>query len=163
MARVRKSADLMGPCVPVGTLEPWTFGPRLCRCGEKVWPVRCSPGINDWSYADATGAVLQTRNAVAGLANVPQDRSLDAWLVELRAQVKDDPKAAGVYSQLTASLALGQYSTYHLHSATGEFVGEDRPTRACPECHGSPMWASPDGWQCRVTKRMFDYTEGGGA
>ena len=134
--------------VRTGSMEPWPDVAYRCTCGETVVYRRTADNVNDWSAETIDGQRRRRENSVAGLRNVPQDRSLDAWLVELRAQCATDPRAAGVYSQLLTSLQLGQYSTWHNHRAA-ERIGP-RPDRDPPFCCGQPMRWAPDGWTCRA-------------
>ncbi|MGI5245436.1 hypothetical protein [Dactylosporangium sp. CA-139066] len=94
-------------------------------------------------------------NSVAGLQNVPQDKSLWDWLNELR----DQPNMVNVYSQLKCSLELGQYATCHEHLPEGGPL-EGRPDRDPPFCCGSPMRWAPDGWVCRVAGTVFSCPDG---
>jgi hypothetical protein len=108
--------------------------------------VRTAPTVNDWAevsldgirYVDRAPALLRTDPA--------------RWWAELAA------RDIGTYSTLKAAVDLGHYSWFHHHRAVRWQEGPEID-RTPPHCHGSPMWASPDGWQCRVMRRLFAYTE----
>ena len=52
------------------------------------------------------------------------------------------------YSVLKAAVDLGYWSWYHIHRT--EAGTAPAHTGTTPFCCGSPMWAAPDGWVCRV-------------
>lgn len=132
-------------------MAPWPDETYRCTCGEVVVYRRTADNANEWSAETLDGRRYRREYSVAGLRNVPQDRTPDEWLIELRAACATDPRAAGVYSQLLASLQLGQYSMWHNHRAAERI--DPRPDRDPPFCCASPMRWSPDGWRCRVNSR----------
>lgn len=134
----------VGLCVPTGPLTSFHDLPSVCRCGALLRTVRMAPTVNDWHEVDDQGRV-HIDEAPEGLREDPK-----RWWAEL---FERSPQA---YSTLKAAVAFGHHSWFHIHRADRHALG---PTPLPPFCHGSPMWASPDGWQCRVMRRLFAYRE----
>lgn len=135
-----------------------------CVCGVELWPVRMGPTVNDWAYQDAQGQ----RRAWRGPASHPDDPY--GYLEHVRSLFYDErtrkcltgPRAdwaACEYSSLSAMLSLGGSLWHHHRVDTNRTERLSDDPWKCPECCGSPMWASPDGWACRVQGTLFAYLE----
>jgi hypothetical protein len=112
---------------------------------------RVSPGINDWAYETLSGQ--RCRDDRPQLLREDPAR----WWAQLRSRMAaGDMRAAQLYSTLTAAEDLGFSPGRHYHYPVRTLTGP--PDGPPPFCCGSPMWASPDGWACRVSHRVFPYT-----
>lgn len=114
--------------------------------------MRAGANLNDWIEVDSKGRHRVIDGAPEGYYEDPAK-----WWNDLReAMAAGVPGAAEFYSTFKARLDLGGLEPWvHIH-LIGERVGP-RPDRDPPFCCGSPMWASPDGWACRVNGRVFPY------
>lgn len=143
---VRPKKTSSAGCSPVGPLGAPIFGEWECRCGERLRLARMSPGVNDWRHVDRQG-MSHRDETPDGLKTDPV-----GWWQRL---ADTDLNA---YSVLKASMGLGGTPFIHYHApARPVGVHERKPP---PYCCGSPMWASPDGWQCRVNGTLFPYPGG---
>lgn len=133
------------PCVPSGDLAPWPERFGLCSCGVIVHLVRAAPTVNDWAEESLDGE-RAVDHAPALLREDPA-----AWWELLAA------RDIARYSTLRAAVTLGHWSWWHVHRAQtwAAWCAERVP----PYCCRAPMWASPDGWQCRSSGLLFRYTE----
>lgn len=137
---------LPAPCVPVGELAPPSEQAHTCRCGERVYPRR-EASRNEWEYATAAGERVRDDRPAALVADPA------AWWARL-AQVD-----INTYSGLKARVDLGYWSWFHPHDANSSTPLAPEDAARVPWCCGSPMWASPDGWACRVNRQLFPYDE----
>jgi hypothetical protein len=111
---------------------------------------RASATVNDWAYETLDGQRCRDDRPPAMRADPA------AWWADLRRRMAaGDMRAAQLYSTLTAREALGFSTWIHVHYPRTRITAST--DRACPYCCGSPMWASPDGWACRITRRLFAY------
>lgn len=139
----RRTAGRVGRCNPEGALTPWVHGLRSwCRCGEELHHERTSPTINDWTMVDSQGR-SHIDQAPEGLREDPK-----RWWAEL---FEASPQR---YSTLRAAVDLGHHSWFHIHRAEVYAIG---PVPLGPTCHGRPMRASPDGWECREMRTLYQY------
>lgn len=132
-------------CTPAGSLALWPDRIGICACGEVVHLVRTAPTVNDWAEETLEG-VRYVDRAPALLRADPA-----RFWQELA------EKKIGAYSNLKAATQLGHWSWFHHHRAVRWAEGP-MPFEP-PTCHNQPMWASPDGWQCRTMRRLFIYQE----
>ncbi|MBX7269571.1 hypothetical protein KIF24_28555 [Micromonospora sp. Llam7] len=138
-------------CNPEGDLTAWPEQRYACDCGEELRLVRMSQGINDWAHETLSGQ--RHRDDRPSLLREDPAR----WWDELRRRMAaGDMRAAQIYSSVSAAEDLGWNLWRHYHHPATTLT--DRPDRQPPYCCESPMWASPDGWACRVTHRLFRYT-----
>lgn len=135
-----------GMCNPTGPLTSPVIPLGLCRCGAVLTHVRTAPTVNDWADATLDGERHQDR-APALLREDPA--RFWAELAE---------RDIATYSTLSAAVKLGHWSWFHIHRQERQLPTTE-PRVDPPFCHGQPMWASPDGWQCRVMRRLFAYRE----
>lgn len=151
MPRSRSRPSPPAACRPDGDLTALPPQRYACRCGEELRPVRTSPGINDWAYETLSGQ--RRRDDRPPLLREDPAR----WWGELRRlTAAGDMRAARIYTTVTAVEDLGFNLWWHYHHPGRPLTA--LPQRRPPFCCGSPMWASPDGWACRVTHRLFPYT-----
>lgn len=133
----------LAPCAPSGPMAAplWAMRPAQCRCGVAVYPVRMAPGVNDWAWATASGERVRDDRPAALCADPKQ------WWADLA------ENNIGAYSGLSAAIALGHWAWFHNHGPDKPMPHDGPAVRFdVPWCHDSPMWASPDGWVCRVAK-----------
>lgn len=116
-----------------------------CRCGKRVYSRRAE-GQNDWVYATASGETIRDDRPI-GLVTDPA-----GWWEKLASE------DINTYSSLSAATALGYWSWLHIHDSNSSVPLSDRAAAKLPWCCNSPMWSSPDGWVCRITKRIFPYS-----
>jgi len=152
MSRSRSRWSTPPPtCHPEGDLTAWPEQRYACACGEELRMVRTSPQINDWTEETLSGQ--RYRDDRPPLLRDDPAR----WWAELRRRMAaGDMRAAQLYSTVTAAEDLGFSPWLHYHHPVTTLSAP--PERRPPFCCGSPMWASPDGWACRVTHRLFPYT-----
>lgn len=150
MSRGRYRSSPQPACCPDGDLTDWPEQRYACHCGEELRMVRSGPGINDWTHETLSGQRYRDDRP-------PMLREDPArWWGDLRRRVAaGDKQAAQEYSTLTAAGDLGASPGQHYHRPETQLTAP--PDRRPPFCCGSPMWASPDGWACRVTHRLFPY------
>lgn len=151
MSRARTRPSQPRPaCRPEGDLTAWPEQRYACRCGEELRMARTSLAINDWAYETLSGQ--RYRDDRPPLLRDDPAR----WWKELRRRMAaGDMRAAQIYSTVTAAEDLGFSPWRHYHHPVTTLTAT--PDRQPPYCCGSPMWASPDGWACRVTRRLFPY------
>lgn len=145
----RKKVAPPPPCEPTGDMSPLPEQRYECKCGEDLRLVRMSPGVNDWSHETLTGERVRDDRP-----QLMRDDPEAFWNGLRERMAAGDMWAAQIYSSLTARLALGGNPGYHYHypdRTLTEPVGEP------PYCCKMPMWASPDGWACRVSGQLFPY------
>jgi len=141
-------------CTPIGDMLAWPEEHYRCvgdDCDAIIRHVRAALNVNDW--ADETLSGERVRDDRPKLLRDDPKR----WWDELAAaMLAGDDRAGNAYSVLSG---LGDYSGMrtmsHYHRA-GERIAP-RPDREPPFCCSSPMWASPDGWACRKSGRVFPY------
>lgn len=135
-------------CAPIGSLIQPPDSDHYCRCGERLVASRC-PDRNDWRHLTADGEAVRDDRPPALSADP------DKWWDDL---ARNDIHA---YSSLRAATDLGQLAWFHHHlpdsAATGRLAPDRQPVEV-PFCCNQPMWASPDGWACRVSGDLFRYT-----
>ncbi|MDG4795418.1 hypothetical protein [Micromonospora sp. WMMD1082] len=148
--RVRP-AQQQPECQPRGDLRPLPEQRYVCRCGEELRLVRAGPRINDWAHVTLSGQ--RYRDDRPALLREDPAR----WWAQLRQRMAaGDMRAAQLYSTLTAAEILGGSPGRHYHHPEKTLTPPlEQPP---PFCCEQPMWASPDGWACRVTRRVFPYT-----
>jgi hypothetical protein len=149
MPRRRPAAPPRPACAPTGDRTRPDLGTRACRfCPTVLHHIAVAAErrgrLDDWTYVDEQGR-----------------HYVDSTPAELRA----DPKGwwdnlaktnIGAYSSLKVRFDLGGSPFVHVH-IPGERVGEHVHVDP-PFCCGSPMYAGPDGWFCRVARTRIDYT-----
>ncbi|ROO52739.1 hypothetical protein EDC02_7680 [Micromonospora sp. Llam0] len=146
-----RPAQQQPECRPRGDLTPLPEQRYVCRCGEELRLVRASAEINDWAHETLSGQ--RYRDDRSALLREDPAR----WWAQLRQRMAaGDMRAAQLYSTLTAAEDLGWGPGWHYHRPEKTLTGP--PEQPPPVCCGRPMWASPDGWACRVTLRVFPYT-----
>jgi hypothetical protein len=123
-------------------IEPGHRDSECMVCGE-ILTIRRNTLINDWEYVGADGFTT-------AYTGPPEYREDPAGFWERLAATN-----MGAYSALTAREKLGMLGWWHTHTP-GRAVG-DPVVAVVPETCGQPMWASPDGWVCRVHKELFPY------
>lgn len=106
--------------------------PLVCECGDALRTVELG---SEWAYESMrTGRVhevtpnpLIAKHGWDGLAEV----------------------APGAYSSLKAQAGIGTIDKLHTHAPTQCPNDAGHHPEVVPECCGSPMWFSPEGWTCR--------------
>ncbi len=117
--------------------------PLECDCGE---PLRLVPTENgqDWKHVDQ-----------AGRSHVDQAPPL----------LRSDPKrwwdelftaSPETYSVLSAAVAVGYWSWWHVHRPAPCPPGSQHVRLAMPEHCGEPAWLGPMGWRCRACKTPIE-------
>lgn len=127
------------PCTPQGAF----FRPPLdlwkCGCGELLTPV---PFGGEWRWADSKGRTEHKDGAPAWVADLTA-KPEGFWAALATADI-------GTYSNLRAfHSVMGTLPWLHVHHKTQRVEPQ---VFMPPWCCDMPMYAHPDGWQCRVRK-----------
>jgi hypothetical protein len=149
MVRRRITTPPRPACAPTGGRARPDLGTRACRfCPAVLHHVAVAPErrgrLDDWTYVDEQGRHY-VDNTPAGLRDDPK-----GWWDNL---AKTNINA---YSSLKVRFDLGGSPFVHVH-IPGERIGEHVRVDP-PFCCGSPMYAGPDGWFCRIARTRIDYT-----
>lgn len=152
--RTRLTPAPPAPCAPVGDLTPWPTESYRCAddaCTSILRHVRAGRHLNDWIAVDENGE-HERYDGPALLRSDPK-----AWWDTLTAaMLAGDDRAGNLYALMATGGDFTGRRWEHIHRC-GDRV-EARPDREPPYCCTSPMWASPDGWACRVSGQVFPTT-----
>lgn len=147
------------PCRPTGDMTPWPV--EYYRCADTTCPsvihhTRAGTHLNDWIDVDDNGSHIRD-DRPALLRDDPK-----AWWDKLAADMlAGDDRAGNLYAIMSMGGDISGRRWIHIHRA-GDRINP-RPDRDGPTCCQQPMWASPDGWACRVSRQVFPTPVGAAA
>lgn len=136
-------------CRPAGPTQALPVSASRCTCGAELTPVPSATLADDWDYVDAQG---RTSVPIGPPGYEGDPWGYLTWLVTSSAW----PGSAQAYSSLACALGVGfaHWTHHHRPVRTRGAEGEPAPL---PFCCARPMRATPLGWSCRESGRMFPY------
>jgi hypothetical protein len=154
VARTRTAPAPRPVCAPDGDMTPWPTERYRCTdnaCTAILRHARAGRTLNDWTDVDENGE--HTRYDGPPLLRIDPK----AWWDKLTADMlAGDDRAGNLYALMTMGGDFTGRRWVHIHRC-GERI-DPRPDRDGPTCCKQPMWASPDGWACRVSGQVFPAT-----